>query len=117
VTVHSDAEERVKQLLALNEATVAITSDLDLDSLLQRIVDVARELAGCKYAALGVLGEDGYLVRFPTSGISETEREKIGEPPRGHGLLGVMLRAGDSLRIPDMSKDPRRVGFPPTTRR
>lgn len=113
MTAHSDAEERVKQLLALNEATVAITSELELDSLLQRIVDAARELAGCKYAALGVLGEDGYLERFPTSGISQTEREKIGEPPRGHGLLGVMLRAGHSLRIPDMSQDPRRVGFPP----
>jgi hypothetical protein len=55
------AEERVEQLLALNKAAVAITSELDLDSLLQRIVDVARELVGCKYAALGVLGEDGYI--------------------------------------------------------
>jgi signal transduction histidine kinase len=107
------AEERVEQLLALNKAAVAITGELDLDNLLKRIVDTSRELVGCKYAALGVLGEDGFLVRFPTSGISETEREKIGEPPRGHGLLGVMLRAGHSLRIPDMSKDPRRSGFPP----
>src|SRR5207244_5764130 len=73
----------------------------------------ARELVGCKYAALGVLGDDGYIARFPTSGISKTDREKLGAPPRGHGLLGVMLRAGRSLRIPDISKDPRRVGFPP----
>lgn len=107
------AEKRVEQLLALNTATVAITGELELDSLLQRIVDVARELVGCKYAALGVVGEDGYLVRFPTSGISKSEREKIGDPPRGHGLLGVMLRAGRSLRIPDMGKDSRRSGFPP----
>ncbi|HKP51351.1 MAG TPA: GAF domain-containing protein [Chloroflexia bacterium] len=107
------AEARVEQLLALNKGAVAITSELDLDSLLQRIVDVAREMVGCNYAALGVLGDDGYIKRFPTSGISETEREKIGAPPRGHGLLGVMLRAGRSLRIPDMSKDPRRSGFPP----
>jgi signal transduction histidine kinase len=107
------AEVRVEQLLALNKAAVAITGELELDNLLQRIVDTARELIGCKYVALGVLGADGYIVRFPTSGISSTEREKIGDPPRGHGLLGVMLRAGRSLRIPDMSKDPRRVGFPP----
>jgi signal transduction histidine kinase len=106
-------EQRVEQLLALNRAAIAITSELELDALLQRIVDAARELIGCKYSALGVLGEDGYIERFPTSGISQTEREKIGAPPRGHGLLGVMLRAGRSLRIPDMSKDPRRVGFPP----
>src|SRR5262249_41504374 len=68
---------------------------------------------GCKYAALGVLGDDGYIARFPTSGISDIDREKIGAPPRGHGLLGVMLRAGRSLRIPDISKDSRRIGFPP----
>lgn len=104
---------RMQQLLDLNKAAIAITGELELDKLLQRIVEVARELVGCKYAALGVLGEDGYIARFPTSGISETEREELGAPPRGHGLLGVMLRAGRSLRIPDMSKDPRRVGFPP----
>jgi signal transduction histidine kinase len=108
-----DAEHRVEQLLALNKAAIAITGELELDALLQRILDVARELVGCKYSALGVLGEDGCIARFPTSGISKTEREKIGAPPRGHGLLGVMLRAGRSLRIPDMSKGPRRVGFPP----
>jgi signal transduction histidine kinase len=107
------AEARVAQLLALNNAAIAIASELELDNLLQRIVDIAREFIGCQYAALGILGEDGLIGRFPTSGISKTEQEKIGAPPRGHGLLGVMLRAGRSLRIPDMSKDPRRVGFPP----
>src|SRR5437762_3901765 len=111
--IEPSAEQRVQQLLALNRAAIAITSELELDSLLQRIVDVAGELVGCKYAALGVLGEDGYIARFPTSGISQSDREKIGAPPRGHGLLGVMLRAGRSLRVPEISKDPRRVGFPP----
>lgn len=106
-------EYRVRELLALNQAAIAITGELELDRLLQKIVDVARELADCEYAALGVLGEDGYIARFPTSGVSEVDREKIGAPPRGHGLLGVMLRAGRTLRIPDMNKDARRVGFPP----
>ncbi len=112
-STQAPAEARVAQLLALNKAAVAITGELELDNLLQRIIDTARELVGCKYVALGVLGEDGYIERFPTSGISETEREKIGAPPRGHGLLGVMLKAGHSLRIKDMREDPRRVGFPP----
>lgn len=109
----ADAELRVHQLLALNSAAIAITSELELDQLLQRIVDSARALVRSHYAALGVLGDDGYIARFPTSGISEIDREKIGAPPRGHGLLGIMLRAGRTLRVPDMSKDPRRVGFPP----
>ena len=106
-------EQRVQQLLALNKAAIEITGELELDKLLQRIVDAARELIGTKYAALGVLGDDGYIARFPTSGISKTDREKLGAPPRGHGLLGVMMRAGRTLRVPDISKDPRRVGFPP----
>jgi signal transduction histidine kinase len=108
-----DTEPLIRQLLALHKAALAITGELELDLVLQRIVDAARELANCKYSALGVLGEDGYIEHFPTSGISDLDREKIGEPPRGHGLLGVMLRAGRSLRIPDIAKDPRRVGFPP----
>lgn len=108
-----DAELRVQKLLALNKAAITITGELELDALLQRIVDAARDLVGCDYSALGVLGSDGFIERFPTSGISESDKEKIGAPPRGHGLLGVMLRAGRSIRIPEMSADPRRVGFPP----
>jgi signal transduction histidine kinase len=111
--LEAGADQRVEQLLALNNAAIAITSELELDSLLQRIVDVARELVGCKYAALGVLGDDGFITRFPTSGLSDIDREKIGDPPHGHGLLGVMLRAGRTLRIPDIAADPRRSGFPP----
>ncbi|MDQ5824608.1 MAG: GAF domain-containing protein [Chloroflexota bacterium] len=111
-TQGSNVDLRVRQLLALNRAAISITSELELEKLLQRIVDSARELVHCKYSALGVLGDDGYIARFPTSGISEVDKEKIGDPPRGHGLLGVMLRAGRTLRIPDIGKDPRRVGFP-----
>ncbi len=106
-------ERRVRQLLALNQAALAITGALDLESLLQQIVDSARELVGCRYAALGILGDDGFIARFPTSGLSATEQEQIGALPRGHGLLGVMLRAGYSIRIPDMRQDSRRAGFPP----
>jgi signal transduction histidine kinase len=108
-----NSERLIQQLLALNKAALAITGELELDRVLQQIVASARELAGCKYSALGVLGDDGYIERFPTSGISEVDREKIGAPPRGHGLLGVMLRAGRTLRIPDLNRDDRRVGFPP----
>jgi signal transduction histidine kinase len=106
-------DQRVAQLLALNKAALAITGELELDTLFQQIVDSARQLVGCHYAALGILGPDGYIAHFPTSGISEVDKERIGAPPRGHGLLGVMLRAGRTLRIPNINTDPRRVGFPP----
>src|SRR5687767_14126627 len=86
-TGEARSAHRVEQLLALNKAAIDITGELELDKLLQNIVDATRELIGCKYSALGVLGDDGYIARFPTSGISTTEREKLGAPPRGHGLL------------------------------
>lgn len=98
---------------ALDDAILAVSSELDLDAVLQRIVDLARSLGSARYAALGVIGVDGYLSDFITSGISATEREAIGAPPRGHGILGVLIREQRSLRLRDMRDDPRSVGFPP----
>jgi signal transduction histidine kinase len=101
------------QLDILDDAILAIASELDLGAVLQRITDLARTLVGARYCALGIVGDDGYLTDFITSGISETEREAIGDLPRGHGLLGVLIREQQSLRMRDMREDPRSVGFPP----
>ncbi|MER3420102.1 MAG: hypothetical protein C4290_06070, partial [Chloroflexota bacterium] len=67
-----------RHLEALNAASLAIAAELSLPALLQRITDIARELTGARYAALGVAGEDGHLVEFITSGISAEERARIG---------------------------------------
>lgn len=103
----------IKQLLDLHSGTLAISSELDLDLLLQRIVETARRVTCSRYAALGVVGEDGLIELFLTSGISREEREQLGELPRGHGLLGVLIKEGVPIRIPNIGKDPRSVGFPP----
>jgi PAS domain S-box-containing protein len=103
----------IKQLLDLHSGALAISSELDLDRLLQRIVDTARSLTCSHYAALGVVGDDGLIDLFLTSGISREQREQMGELPRGHGLLGVLIKEGRPIRIPNISKDPRSVGFPP----
>src|SRR5215212_6385600 len=103
----------VQQLLALHEAALAITSELDLSALLQRIVEVARQLTRSQYAALGIVDDDGLITQFLTSGLSATEREELGELPRGHGLLGVLIKEGRPIRVVDISADPRSVGFPP----
>ncbi len=100
------------QLLALHEAALALSSELDLRHLLHRIVEVARALTHSRYAALGIVGEDGLIDQFLTSGISATEREQIGALPRGHGLLGVLIKEGRPLRIANLGADPRSVGFP-----
>ena len=103
--------ERFERLLA---AGVAILSCHDLDQALQKVVDAAREVVGSRYAALGVLGEDrASVARFVTSGLDEATRERIGDPPRGRGLLGLVIREGKPIRSADINRHPQRFGFPP----
>jgi nitrate/nitrite-specific signal transduction histidine kinase len=100
-------------LHALDRATRAIAGELDLDRVLQQNVDSVRELVAARYAALGIVGSDGLIERFITSGISAAHRARIGGLPRGHGLLGTIIREGVSLRIPDIGTHPDTYGFPP----
>jgi signal transduction histidine kinase len=100
-------------LYALDRATRAIAGELDIERVLQQIVDSVRDLVGAKYAALGIVGDDGRMQRFITSGISTEHRMLIGALPSGYGLLGTLIRDGVSLRIPDISKHPDSYGFPP----
>ena len=100
-------------LEALDDAVLAIASARELDAVFQRITDVARELVGTRYCAIGIVGPDGYLSDFITSGLSTTEREQLGALPRGHGILGVLIREQRTLRLADLRQDPRSVGFPP----
>lgn len=102
-----------EDIRALAEAGVTLTSELSLETVLQRVADVAREQIGAKYAALSVLNTSGVIEQFLSSGISEEERAAIGPIPKGRGLLGVLLHGGTNLRLDDMSRDPRSIGFPP----
>src|SRR5215212_1887650 len=86
----------------LIEAGMALASELSFDAVLQRIV------------ALAVLTPDGASIQeFITVGITRERREALGDPPRGHGLLGALIRDARPLRISDIRSDPRSVGFPP----
>ena len=107
----SSNENRMR---ALVETGVAISSELSLDALLQRLVEAAAELTGARYAALGVIDRSGSeLERFLTTGIDSETEAAIGELPRGRGILGVLISEQASLRLHDLSKDRRAVGFPP----
>ena len=98
----------------LLSAGVAIFTKHSLERVLQQIVDSAREVVGARYAALGVLGPDRQsLTQFVTSGLSEVERERIGELPRGRGLLGLVIREPKPIRSADINRHPKRYGFPP----
>jgi signal transduction histidine kinase len=104
----------VRRLDVIGRATVAIAAERSLPTLLQRIVDAAREVTVATYGALGVTGgESGELVEFITTGISAEQRAAIGPPPHGHGLLGVILRGAAPLRLARISEHPLSYGFPP----
>ena len=98
---------------ALLDAVVAISSDLDLGSVLSRIVEAACQLTDAQYGAVGVIGADGNLAEFITHGLDPHEREQIGSPPHGRGILRLLIDHPEPLRLEDLSRHPESYGFPP----
>jgi signal transduction histidine kinase len=104
---------QLDRLRVLVDAGIALSSELSLDALLQRIVETAAQLTGARYAALGVIDRSGQaLERFLTTGIDAETHAAIGDLPRGRGILGVLIREAKTLRLHDLADDPRSVGFP-----
>jgi signal transduction histidine kinase len=101
------------RLVRLIDVGRGLMGELDLETLLRRILAVARELTGCRYAALGILDErrEG-LERFLTLGIDQEEHAAIGDLPQGRGVLGELIRHPEPLRLEDVSNHPRSYGFP-----
>jgi signal transduction histidine kinase len=89
-----------------------LTPDLSLEAVLERIVDLAVQVSGARYGALGVLGPEGEISQFVTTGVTPEERRMIGHPPIGRGVLGVLIRDPRPLRLPEVSGHPESVGFP-----
>ena len=105
-------EQLEERLAVLHRASLELVSDLSLDTVLERIVEMAREQANARYAALGVVGDYGTLVRFIPVGMSPDEIQKIDHPPVGKGLLGLFQKERHTIRVADIHDDPRSIGFP-----
>ena len=102
-----------ERLHALIDAILLIETDADLDGLLSLIIETASRLVGAQYGALGVIAPDGVsLCRFITYGLDAEQRAAIGPEPRGHGLLGEIIRQRSTLRIEELTDHPRSSGFP-----
>ncbi|HVK21857.1 MAG TPA: GAF domain-containing protein [Actinokineospora sp.] len=101
------------RLQSLLDAVIAVGAGLELDSTLQRIVQVAVELVDAEYGALGVLGERAGLSEFVYEGIHPDVRATMGHLPEGRGLLGLLIEHPVPIRLADLSKHPASVGFPP----
>ena len=102
-------------LSAVADAVLGIAGDLSIDVVLERLVHAARDLAGARYAALGVPDEDQGFARFITAGMTDAEIEAMGPLPRTHGLLGAMLTDPAPYRAADIRDDPRFRGWWPST--
>jgi signal transduction histidine kinase len=109
----AEVHGRAERLAALEAATRAIAAELDIDRVLGLVVERVRELVGARFAALGIADGRGRIERFITSGISPEGRALIGGVPRGHGLLGMIIRDGRTVRAADISAHPAAYGFPP----
>ena len=103
------AQERLRRLLTANRS---IVQELSLPAVLRRIVETARDVAGARYAALGVIGADGWLEQFLHVGIDEESVRAIGELPKGRGVLGALIEEAKPIRLTRIADDPRSSGFP-----
>jgi signal transduction histidine kinase len=109
----SDVLTTRDRLHGLLEAVLAVGSHLDLQTVLRRIVEASVTLVDAEYGALGVIGGSGYLAQFLTVGVDEEAAVQIGTLPRGHGVLGVLIRDPQPLRLDDITQHPAAFGFPP----
>ncbi|HEX4817955.1 MAG TPA: GAF domain-containing protein [Nonomuraea sp.] len=98
---------------ALLDAVVTVGSDLDLETVLRRIVETATNLVDAGYGALGVVGEGGTLIQFIPVGLTEDEIARIEHWPHGLGLLGLLIKDARPLRLARISDHPESYGFPP----
>ncbi len=105
-------QHRNRELLALHHAGLDIYGELSLDTVLRKVVEQARSLLVARYGAVSVVDEAGEIQEFVTAGISDELRERIGAPPSGKGLLGIVLRDGQRLRLRDLTQDSRSGGLP-----
>jgi signal transduction histidine kinase len=105
------ASERLERLVM---AASSLTSEVSLEGLLHRVVEIAAQVIGARYAAVGVLEPDGRLLEsFTTYGIDDELRARIGPLPKGHGILGLVIREARPIRLPDLTRHPDSYGFPP----
>ena len=105
-------QELEDQIGSLYQVSKDLARDLSLETLLWRIVRLAQDQVESEYAALAIRGDDGTVVNFIHTGMSEEEISLMPHPPKGKGLLGELQNKHEVIRIPEILKDPRSIGFP-----
>ena len=103
------AQQRLRRLLKANHS---IVQELSLPAVLRRLVATAKDVSGARYAALGVIGNDGMLEQFLHVGMGDDTVQAIGELPKGRGVLGALIDDPTPIRLTRIDEDPRSSGFP-----
>jgi signal transduction histidine kinase len=106
-------EELQERLIALHQASLELVKDVSLETLLKKIATVACEQSDARYAAVGVLDDDGKLKRFLTVGMADEDVKRMAHSPHGQGMIGVLMNTSHPIRLADVTRDPRAVGYPP----
>lgn len=116
----AETRDRIDQMIdtrdrldGLVEAMLSVTAGLDLDQTLRTIVHTATTLVDARYGALGVRGHDDQLERFVHEGIDDAARARIGDLPRGLGVLGMLFTQPKPIRLDNLAHHPTSIGFPP----
>ena len=108
-------EQLEERMAALHRASLDLVRDISLESLLERIANEACQQTNAKYAAVGVLGDNGTLLQFVPVGMTKKEMDLMAHPPRGKGLLGVLMNSREIVRVSNIADDPEAQVFLNTT--
>ncbi|HSH02087.1 MAG TPA: GAF domain-containing sensor histidine kinase [Anaerolineae bacterium] len=95
-----------------HKAVLSITNESDLATILTRIIYVARDLVGADYAALGIVGDDGWFKVFIHTPIDDQFQAHLSHLPQGKGILGAVIKENQTIRLADMTQDSRAHGLP-----
>jgi signal transduction histidine kinase len=110
----SQSQDQKERFRRLTDVGTTLLTELDVETVLRSVVEAARELTSAEYAALGVLNRDRTeLERFIYLGIDDATKRRIGDLPRGRGVLGELIREPVPLRLRDVNEHPHTYGFPP----
>ena len=112
IKLEENARTQAAMLHGLHEAGLSLVDDLSLDSVLQRVVDLAKELGKAEYGALGVFDDEQNIRRFITSGLAFAPRADMGDLPKGRGLLGALHHVTTPIRVRNIADHPDSFGFP-----
>ena len=107
--LHLSVDARLQRLV---DAVLTVASDVDLATVLRRIVEAAVELVDARYGALGVIGDDRFLSQFIYVGVDAETADAIGHLPEGHGILGLLIHEPHPLRLPELAEHAASYGFP-----